>query len=64
MYGTESDCAVKLRALENWYGIAYDRKSHSDVGISVSMLEIGNENFGVLIVSESDAERISNWKFE
>eukprot|EP00737_Agarophyton_chilense_P001958 gb/GEZJ01002213.1/.p1 GENE.gb/GEZJ01002213.1/~~gb/GEZJ01002213.1/.p1 ORF type:complete len:1391 (-),score=212.35 gb/GEZJ01002213.1/:830-4864(-) len=55
MNGPPEDRGVNFRALMELFQIAKERSEHSDIRISVSMLEIYNENLRDLILLDSNA---------
>lgn len=57
MNGTDEDRGVNYRALQNLFDITDERQAHFTVRISLSMLEIYNENLRDLILPE---EKVSN----
>lgn len=58
MDGTEGDPGANFRALESSFEIAGERNSHYDVSITVSILEIYNDNFRDPIAIDGLAKRV------
>lgn len=54
---TESDPGVDFRALKNSFGIFNERRTNSDVSITVSRLETFNDNLCHLIATEGCTKR-------